>query len=390
MKKEMTSRERLMTALDHKEPDRVPLDLGSGHACKFTKYFYEKLLDYFGITDEKDRLEICQKPYQLVYASDRVMELLKCDVRNPRVKYIPEFKSPYTKEWTDDKYSYYTNEFGTTYRMPFEQALYYDNCDTILANSDSLEEDQTFVWPCPNHVDPACRKELEDYIAAGYPTATDQVFGNGFLQTGPLVFGYEHWLEMLVAEPERCEAFIQTLYEKKIEWYSYMFEVYGGVLDITSEADDFGVQLGLFVSPATLRSLVFPYHKKLNEFIKKSQPHVKTTLHTCGSVYQVIPDIIEAGYDCLNPVQIAAANMEPERLKREFGKDITFWGGGINTQATLPLGTPEQVRDETKRNLDIFAPGGGYVFSPVHNIQDDVPVENFIAMWETFQDNCKY
>ncbi len=104
----------------------------------------------------------------------------------------------------------------------------------------------------------------------------------------------------------------------------------------------------------------------------------------------VIPDIIEAGYDCLNPVQIAAANMEPERLKREFGNDIVFWGGGINTQATLPNGTPEEVREETKRNMELFAPGGGFVFSPVHNIQDDVPVENFMAMWETFQDNCKY
>lgn len=384
----MDSRERLLTAMNHQEPDRIPLDLGSGHACKFTKYFYRKLLDYFGL--KEDNLEIAQKPYQLVYASDKVMDLLGCDVRNARVNYVKEHVSPYIREWEDEKYTYFTNDFGTTYRMPHKHSLYYDLCDTALGNAEDAEDDAKYIWPCPNRLVPGTRKELEDYRAAGFPTTTCQVFGNGFLQTGPLVFGYENWLAMLVAEPERCQPFIEKLYEKKIEWYGYLFAEYGGLLDVTAEADDFGTQRGTFCSPKVLRELIFPYHKKLNEFIKKSQPGIKTTLHTCGSVYEIIGDIIEMGYDCLNPVQIAAANMEPERLKKEFGQAITFWGGGINTQATLPNGTPAQVREETKRNIDIFAPGGGFVFSPVHNIQDDVPIENFIAMWETFQANCKY
>lgn len=135
--------------------------------------------------------------------------------------------------------------------------------------------------------------------------------------------------------------------------------------------------------------MMLPLHKRLNAHIKSKQ-NVKTMLHTCGSVYAILPDIIEAGFDILNPVQITATNMEPERLKKEFGKDIVFWGGGINTQSTLPNGTPQEVRDETKRLIDAFAPGGGFVFSTVHNVQDDVPIENFMAMWETFQDNCKY
>lgn len=384
----MNSRERLQMALNHQEPDRIPLDLGSGHACKFTKYFYKKLLDYFGL--KEDNLEIAQKPYQLVYASDKVMDLLGCDVRNARVKYVKEHVSPYVREWEDEKYTYFTNDFGTTYRMPHKQSLYYDLYDTALGKAEDEEDDAKYIWPCPNRLVPGTRKELEDYRTAGFLTTTCQVFGNGFLQTGPLVYGYENWLAMLVAEPERCEAFIDKLYQKKIEWYGYLFDEYDGLLDVTAEADDFGTQRGTFCSPKVLRELIFPYHKKLNEFIKKSQPGIKTTLHTCGSVYEVIGDIIEAGYDCLNPVQIAATNMEPERLKKEFGKVITFWGGGINTQATLPNGTPEQVREETKRNIDLFAPDGGFVFSPVHNIQDDVPIENFIAMWETFQANCKY
>lgn len=384
----MNSHERLQMAMNHQEPDRIPLDLGAGHACKFTKYFYVKLLDYFGLKEEQ--LEICQTPYQLVYASDKVMDLLKCDVRNARVRYRKDYVSPYVNSWEDEKYTYYTNDFGTTYRMPKKGGLYYDLCNCALRDSDSAEEDAKYIFPKPNRPVKGSGKEMEEYRAAGFATTTCQVFGNGFLQTGPLVWGYEKWLEMLLTEPERCEPFIQELYEKKLQWYTYMFEEYDGLLDVTAEADDFGTQRGTFCSPALLREEIFPYHKKLNEFIKKSQPGIKTTLHTCGSVTAVIPDIIEAGYDCLNPVQIAAADMQPERLKKEFGSQITFWGGGVNTQATLPNGTPEQVREETKRNMDIFAPGGGFVFSPVHNIQDDVPVENFIAMWETFQDNCKY
>jgi uroporphyrinogen decarboxylase len=107
-------------------------------------------------------------------------------------------------------------------------------------------------------------------------------------------------------------------------------------------------------------------------------------------VEAVIPDVIAAGFDCLNPVQISSHNMSPEHLKKTYGRDIVFWGGGINTQFPLPNGTPEQVREETKRNMDLFARDGGFVFSTVHNVQDDVPIENFIAMWETFQANCKY
>lgn len=384
----MNSRERLQLALNHQEPDQVPLDLGSGHACKFTKYFYLKLLDYFGI--KEDNIEICQKPYQLVYASDKIMDLLGCDVRNARVKYVKDFVSPYSKEWEDENYNYFRNDFGTTYRMPHKQSLYYDLCNTTLGDAEDEEDDAKYIWPQPNKLVPGTRKELEDYRAQGFATTTCQVFGNGFLQTGPLVYGYENWLSMLIAEPERCTSFVEKLYEKKIEWYGYLFDEYNGLLDVTAEADDFGTQRGTFCSPKVLRELIFPYHKKLNEFIKKSQPGIKTTIHTCGSVYEVIGDLIEIGYDCLNPVQIAAENMDGVRLKKEFGKDITFWGGGINTQATLPNGTPEQVREETKRNIETFAPGGGFVFSPVHNIQDDVPIENFIAMWETFKDNCKY
>lgn len=383
----MNSRERLLTALNHKEPDRIPLDLGSGCSCKFTVYFYKKLLDYFDIKDE--RIEMCHIPYQLVYASDKVLDLLGCDVRNPRLKPIKQGESPYAKKWEDDEYNYFVNDWGTEYRMPKQNGLYYDLSGCVLEDAEDEEDDQKYVWPIPPKFALDDRKELEDYRNAGYATTISEQFGNGFLQTGPLIWGFENWLAMLIAEPERCTAFMDTLLEKKMEYYDNIFEVYGGLVDVTCEADDFGTQRGTFVSPKILKEMILPYHKKLNEYIKSKQD-VKITLHTCGSVEAVIPDIIEAGFDILNPVQIAAANMDPKHLKKTFGKDIVFWGGGINTQHTLPHGTPEQVREEVKRNIDAFAQDGGFVFSTIHNVQDDVPIENFIAMWETFQDNCKY
>ncbi|HWI54713.1 MAG TPA: uroporphyrinogen decarboxylase family protein [Desulfobacteria bacterium] len=383
----MNSRERVLCALNHKEPDQIPLDLGAGCSCKFTKYFYVKLLDYFGIKDEQ--LEMCHIPYQLVYASDKVMDLLGVDVRAARLKPIKQGVSPYAKKWEDEQSYFYTNDWGTTYRMPKLHSLYYDLVGGALYDAEDEEDDKKFAWPTPDKFELAERKELVDYREAGFATTISEQFGNGFLQQGPLIWGFENWLAMLVAEPERCTAFMDKLLEKKMEFYDNIFEVYGGLIDVTSEADDFGTQRGTFVSPKLLRELVLPYHKKLNDYIK-SKGDVKITLHSCGSVTAALPDIINAGYDILNPVQIAAADMGPDLLKSRFGKDIVFWGGGINTQSTLPNGTPEQVREETKRNIEAFRKDGGFVFSTVHNVQDDVPIENFIAMWETFKENCKY
>lgn len=382
----MNSRERLLTALSHKEPDRIPLDLGAGCSCKFTKYFYVKLLDYFGIQEE---LVMNHIPYQLVTASDKVLDLLKCDVRSASLHPIPQAENPYAKKWEDADSYYYTNNWGTRYRMPKHQGLYYDLIGGVLQDSEDEEEDQKFIWPVPEKFPAADRQQLEDYRRAGLATTISEQFGNGFLQQGPLMWGFENWFAMLLTEPERCTLFMDKLLEKKKEYYDHIFEVYGGLVDVCSEADDFGTQRGTFVSPKLIREMILPYHKKLNDYLKAKGAGYMT-LHSCGSVEASIPDIIEAGFDCLNPVQISAANMSPEHLKKSYGKDITFWGGGINTQSTLPNGTPEQVREETKRNIDAFARDGGFVFATVHNVQDDVPIENFIAMWETFQDHCRY
>jgi uroporphyrinogen decarboxylase len=165
---------------------------------------------------------------------------------------------------------------------------------------------------------------------------------------------------------------------------------FADMIMVVAEADDLGSQDATILDPAMLRSAVIPRWKRIFSHIKGRLPHVKIMMHSCGAIREILPDLIEAGMDILNPVQFTAAGMALKELKRDFGDAITFWGGGVDTQSTLNKGTPEQVRDEVKQILDIMAPGGGFVYAPVHNIQVDVSPGNFWAMWDTLQEYGRY
>jgi uroporphyrinogen decarboxylase len=159
----------------------------------------------------------------------------------------------------------------------------------------------------------------------------------------------------------------------------------GDVCDILRFGDDLGMDTGPFMSPQTYREFFKPHHARLCAYVH-AHSGMKTFLHSCGSLYELLPDLIEAGYDVINPVQTNCRNMEPERLKREFGKDICFWGGGCDTQGVLNRGTPELVREHVLRRLDVFAPCGGFVFNTVHNILADVPPANIVAMFDAVRE----
>jgi uroporphyrinogen decarboxylase len=161
-------------------------------------------------------------------------------------------------------------------------------------------------------------------------------------------------------------------------------------ISVAAECDDLGTQTSTILDPDYLRNTVIPRFAGLWAYIKKRLPGIKIFMHTCGSVRSLLPDLIEAGLDIYNPVQFTAAGMDLKDLKKDFGGDLVFWGGGVNTQSTLKTATPQQVSDEVKMNIDILAPGGGFVFNTVHNIQEDVPPENFWAMWETLMEYGKY
>ena len=374
----MTSYERFNAAFAHKEADRVPIDVGAGKSCKMVLGFYKKLLDYLGIREE---IQMSNTVSQLVYASDKVLEALGCDIRcvnlgsgNPNT--VPE-------TWEDEKYYYMRDSFLTGFRKPKKDGLYFDMCEFPLSYEDE-EGDDKYEFPHPPAPDKAnmSREQAIDYHKAGFPVVISEHHGNGFLQTGPRLYGYEDWMVMLMTEEERVKKLLERYIETKFEYWENLLDYYGAEnIDMIAECDDLGTQATLFASPKTMRELIFPYHKQLYSRLK-SKYGVKVCLHSCGSIAPIIGDLIDCGVDALNPVQTTANNMDPAMLKREFGKDIVFWGGGIETQSTLPFGTPEKIKDAVKRNIELLGRDGGYVFAAIHNIQPDVPMENFEAMMD--------
>jgi len=186
--------------------------------------------------------------------------------------------------------------------------------------------------------------------------------------------------------PVNSDKLIGKLADLKIEFWDSLLEEIGDVIDIAGEGDDYGTQQSQLIDPDQFREYYKPHFTRVLSFIKEKAPNVKLLFHSCGNVRPIIPDLIEMGVDLLNPVHITATGMEPRQLKKDFGKDIVFWGGGVDTQHILPSGTPEQVKEDVKRNIEALAPGGGFVFSTVHNIQAEVPPQNILAMIEALRD----
>ena len=383
----MNSRDRVMTAINHQEPDRVPLDLGGAACCMFTKKFYEKLLAHLGM---KDRVMfIADIPTQVVIANNKVLERLGTDVRLGLAPFR-NAKGDIQKKWEDDTSCYYRDSWGVEYRMPKDPGLYYDMTKHPMEDTEE-EEDVNIHWPDFPRFSPALtRMHCKKIHKQGYFNAFSHYYSLGVYESGPRLYGFENWLAMLAEEPKRVTAYLTGMVDRKIEWWKTMFEMAGDDIDMVCELDDLGTQRAPWISPEMYKELIFPHHKRLYGAIKQMKPDVKIFHHSCGSIVPLIPYLIEAGVDVLNPVQTNASGMDPVFLKKEFGKDLTFWGGGIDTQYTLPHGTKQEIIDAVHRSIDILAPGGGFVFSPVHDIQPDVPVENFMLMRDTFMEYAKY
>jgi uroporphyrinogen decarboxylase len=383
----MTSLERLQAALNHKEADRVPLDLGGGRYCRFHVGIYQKIIDYFNI---KDTLCVGEKIGQLAYACEELLQKLESDIRAPFPLFQKKTNSEAAQknEWEDKDSYFLRDDWGTVMRMPKNGGLYYDIIEVPLPDMVDAEE-LNYTFPVPPRIAPEAVEQAKAYRAAGYPVFVTEHFGNGFLHTGPRIFGYEDWMIMLALEDKKIIGFLESLLEVKMRYWDAVTEAFGDYVDVVIESDDLGMQSGPFIAPELFRKLIKPYHKRLYEYIH-SKTKAKIFLHTCGSIVELLPDLIEIGVDIVNPVQINAVGMDPVLLKREFGKDIVFWGGGIDTQRVLPQGKPQEIRDHVRRNVEIFGKDGGFVFATVHNAQSDVPVENIIAMWEAFKECRNY
>lgn len=374
----MTSRERVIKALNHEEPDRVPIDLGGFQTGIHVKA-YQALLDYLG---RQEQVQILDPVQQIAIPSEYILEKFHVDLRYITAHGPDSFQGGIEKNQRDGKGWFdLKDEFGVVWSMPEDQMLYMDISHHPLA--DATVQDIA-DYPFPKGGDPSRftgvrEKALE--IKRNTPFALSSGICGVTYETCWYLRGLERWFIDMKQNPGFCEALIDQTARFWVDWMRGFLGEVGDLLDVIMIGDDLAGQQGPLFSPAFYRQVVRPRQQQVIDQIKK---HTKAKIwyHTCGNCTPYIPDLIEMGVDALNPVQISARNMDPAVLKEKFGKDIVFWGGGIDAQKILPFETPERVREEVCKNLAIFKPGGGYIFNNVHNIQAGVPPENIVALYE--------
>ncbi|UCG49211.1 MAG: hypothetical protein JSU94_05395 [Phycisphaerales bacterium] len=379
MKETMTSRERVLTTLDHRIPDRVPIDLG-GFQTGIHRKAYEGLLDYLGL---EETVEILDPVQQLARPSEQVLRRFHVDVRYICAKGPKGFDGTIKQNerggrlWHD-----LTDEFGVVWSMPDDQRLYMDISHHPLAKA-TIDDIAEYVFPDgADHTRFEGLRQQALRMRRDTPHALSTGIGGVVYEHCWYMRGLQQWFLDMIENPALCEALLDRMLEFWTGYYTGFIKEIGDIVDVVMIGDDLAGQHGPLFSPAFYRRIVKPRQKALVRHIKSLTP-AKIWYHTCGGCREYIPDLLDNGIDILNPVQTSAAEMDPERLKAEFGESLVFWGGGIDAQHILPFASAEQVRDEVGRNLQIFKPGGGYVFNNIHNIQAGIPAENIVAMYDT-------
>ena len=379
MKRErMTPRERMRSALQHEEPDRVPIDLG-GNQTGIHKFAYQELLAHLGIEDE---LRIMDAVQQLAQPCEALLERFHVDTRYVAAGPAPDWTGGIVARERDGRLWHdLTDEFGVTWSMPDDQPYYMDLSHHPLAKATL---DDLRAYPFPKGDDPGRFEGLRERALTwrnDTPYAVISGISGVIYETCWYMRGLEQWfMDMLTDEPF-CEALMDQICRFWMDWFRLFLDEAGDVVDVIMIGDDLAGQTGPLFSPDFYRRVVKPRHKRLVQYIK-SRTRAKIWYHTCGGCAAYIPDLLDNGIDVLNPVQISAAGMAPDVLKRTFGGRLAFWGGAIDAQHVLPSATPGEVRNEVRRTLEVWKPGGGYVFNNVHNIQAGVPAENIAALYD--------
>ncbi|MFC2075531.1 uroporphyrinogen decarboxylase family protein [candidate division KSB1 bacterium] len=382
----MNSHERVLAALRHEEPDRVPLDIGSTYVTGIMLKPYRELIDRLGIDEV---VEICDINQQIALVSETVKQKLGVDFRNVDPKEGAAWKPEFVEE---GGYRRFVDEWGIGWRMPLEGGFYYDMHSHPLAGTGEIHELENFSWPDTSdpHRIAGMAEEAARFTNDGWAVVTDSAAA-GPLELTVWLSGFEKFYTDLALNPGYVTGLMDRIVDLHIRYWDNLLPLLGDTVLVIRSQDDMGGQGGLLFSADMYRRYIKPRHQRLFNFMKsRAKGEVFLFMHSCGAVRELIPDLIEVGVDILNPVQVNAAGMEAGELKREFGDSLTFWGGTVDPQKTLPFGTPSQVRDEVRRNMDVLAPGGGFVFAPIHNIQQGVPVENVLAMWEAWRDYGSY
>ncbi len=364
----MTGRERVLTALSHQEPDRVPIDLGGAIATTINIGAYERLKDFLGIKTPsrlaslRSMIALVEEPILQRYGVDT--RALPLTANSRPVEQLPDGS--------------FKDEWGVVRKQADAKSHFLDVANP-LAEASSLDDLERYPWPDPN--DPGYVAGLAEAAQRLHSQTDCAVILT--LPVGPLhqtqwLRGYEAWMMDLAANPEFYQALMDKVTDLWLGTARRMIEAVGPNADVLFFGDDVAYQNGPMVSRKTYEKCIKPYHRKIFALLRSHGG--KVVYHSCGSVVQLLEDFIELGVDAVNPVQVGAEGMDTVRLKRDFGQRISFWGG-VDTQRVLPFGTVDEVRREVRRRIRDLAPGGGYVLTAVHNIQREVPPENIDALF---------
>ena len=374
----MTSRERVLAALNHEEPDRVPIDLG-GNQTGIHRNAYQALIAHLGIEDE---IEIMDAVQQLARPCEELLRRLRVDTRYVAAGAASDWTGGIVQNVREGRLWHdLTDEFGITWSMPDDEPLYMDISHHPLANA-SIDDIERYAFPKGD--DPGRFEGLRDRaltLKNETPYAVVSGISGVVYEICWYMRGLEQWLCDLMADLEFCEALIDQTLKYWMDWFRVFLDEVGDVVDVIMIGDDIAGQQGPLFNPEIYQRLIKPRHKALVQYIK-SRTQAKVWYHTCGACGQYIPELLDNGIDILNPVQISANDMDPATLKQRFGDALVFWGGGIDSQHVLPTATPDRIRDDVRDLLEIWKPGGGYVFNNVHNIQSGVPAENIVAFYD--------
>jgi uroporphyrinogen decarboxylase len=405
----MTSRERVLAALNHQEPDRVPIDLSGHRSSGIAAMAYARLRDYLGLP--KKPIRVYDPVQQLAIVDEDVLQRFQVDTIELGRAFALEDK--YWAEWTlpdgtpclMPAWAQPTRDNGewvlrsqvtgrVIARMP-ESVWYFEQTNWPFLESDDPDQIEAAIPECmwtaiasppgPIVAGPDGARVLQEG-AHRLRQQTDRaiigLFGGNLLEFGQFLYRNDNFFMLLAGEPERAHRFLDKLLEMHLRNLEGFLSAVGEHIDVILFGDDLGMQSGPQMSPAMYREYFQPRERAMWQLVKQRAPHLKIMLHCCGGVRELLPGLIDAGLEAINPVQITCRGMEPAGLKRDFGSRLTFWGGGCDTRDVLIKRTPAQVREHVRQQVKIMRPGGGFIFQQVHNIMADVPPANVVAMYE--------
>jgi uroporphyrinogen decarboxylase len=409
----MNSRERLLSAINHKQPDRIPIDLGATPSSGISAVAHHNLLRHLGLNLENHVYDVIQEVAQ---PEMQLLDMFKVDVLDigrffnssknywHKLELMKGYNALYPKWFNPEKQpdgSWLAAGSTGEYigKMPmgatFFDQLIFPYADGYPSDYKDISRDMSRVIWGGFGFPPYDRMNEKDFWKLLRETIimerskTDKALligvGCNLFEWGTFLRRIDNFLMDLYLEPANVHKLLDKLMEMHLDFLSKICEYVGDIVEVVKFGDDLGTNTGPFMPNEIYNEFFRPRHKILCDYVKaNSSAH--TMLHCCGGIYELIPELIEAGFEIINPVQINAINMEPERLKKEFGNEVTFWGGGVNTQSVLNRATPQQVKNHVKHNIEIFSKDGGFVFTTVHNIMPDVPPQNIVAMFEALEE----